>query len=77
MVRVRIADPKSKVRFLHRPPDFMIKCPTLKGRLKHPLTTEEDAVKQLVEVGGVELSDYAKKILARIEKKVLDKRKKV
>jgi hypothetical protein len=55
----------------------MIKCPTLKGRLKHPLTTEEDAVKQLVEVGGVELSDYAKKILARIEKKVLDKRKKV
>jgi len=40
-----------------------VKWPTLKGRLSQPLTTEKEAVEQLARIGGVELSERAKKIL--------------
>ena len=42
---------------------WLAMAPTLRGRLSQPLTTEKEAVKQLKEIGGVELSERAKEIL--------------
>lgn len=43
-----------------------MKWPTLEDRLKHPLKTEEAALRQLQE-HGIELSEYAKKQLKKYE----------
>jgi len=43
--------------------------PTLEGRLSNPLTTDEEAILQL-ESCNIPLSDWAKKKLAKIKRKV-------
>ena len=46
-----------------------VKWPTLEGRLKHPLTSEKQALLQLKK-SGVPLSEYGEKFLKKLEKDV-------
>ena len=46
-----------------------IKWPTLEDRLKNPITSEKQAIKQLKE-SGVQLSEYGEKLLKKYEKDV-------
>jgi hypothetical protein len=48
-----------------------MKWPTLEDRLKHPLKTEEAALRQLQEQ-GIELSEYGKKQLEKYERPTLN-----
>ena len=43
--------------------------PTLEGRLNQPLITEEEALLQLEQIGGVTFSEKAIKKLERIKKR--------
>ena len=43
--------------------------PTLEGRLKHPITSEKEALLQLKN-SGVQLSEYGEKLLKKLEKGV-------
>ena len=43
-----------------------VEWPTLEGRLKNPITSEKQAIKQLKE-SGVQLSEYGEKLLTKLE----------
>ena len=51
----------------------MVKWPTLQDRLKHPIKTEEEALRQLKD-SGITLSKYAEDKLKKYESKRLHQR---
>jgi hypothetical protein len=50
-----------------------MKWPTLEGRLNQPLTSTEEAIKQM-EANGDILTEYAKRIFKKTKKHCLERR---